>query len=54
MSIANVMPQSGIQLLMILGVVLILGTRRDLGMTLLMLGVGGWLIYNLANIPRQF
>lgn len=47
-------PDSGIQLLMILGAVFILASRPDLGMMLLSLGIGGWLVYNALNIPRQF
>jgi hypothetical protein len=55
MSVSSIQPDSGLQLLIIVGsVFLILGTRPDLGMLLLMLGVGMWLVYNLVNIPRQF
>ena len=55
MSSVNVIPQSGIQLLSAVGAVfLIIGTRPDLGMFLLTLGVGVWLVYNLLNISRQF
>lgn len=55
MSVPPLRPQSGIQLLIVIGAVfLIIGTRPDLGLLLLFLGVGAWFLYNLANIPRQF
>lgn len=55
MSIANVKPKSGVQLLIIVGAVfLFAGVRPDLGMNLLLLGVGAWLIYNILNLGRQF
>lgn len=55
MSTTTIQPDSGVQLLMILGAAfLILGVRPDLGMMLLGLGVVGWIIYNLFNIGRQF
>lgn len=28
--------------------------RPDLGMMLLVLGVGAWALYNVANLTRQF
>lgn len=51
---ASIVPDSGIQLLMLIGAAFIItATRPDLGMTLLMLGVGAWLFYNLLSISRQ-
>lgn len=52
--LTKIMPKSGIQLLMIIGAVFIMGAQPDLGFVLLTLGVGMWLFYNLVNIPRQF
>jgi hypothetical protein len=55
MSSIQVVPDSGLQLLIVVGAAfLIFGVRPDLGMMLLMLGVGAWLVYNLFNIGRQF
>lgn len=55
MSIANIMPQSGVQLLIVVGAAFLMaGVQPELGMNLLFLGVGAWVIYNVFNIRRQF
>jgi hypothetical protein len=55
MSIANVKPDSGLQLLILLGAgFLAAGIQPNIGMLMLGLGIGAWLIYNIANIGRQF
>lgn len=55
MSLAQIAPKSGVQLLMILGAAFLMaGVRPSLGMNLLLLGVGTWVIYNIFNIGRQF
>lgn len=55
MSVANIKPDSGLQLLIIIGAAfLAMGIHPNIGMMLLALGVGAWIIYNLANIGRQF
>lgn len=55
MSIANVMPDSGIQLLIVVGAAFLMaGVHSSLGMNLLLLGVGAWAVYNVINIGRQF
>jgi hypothetical protein len=52
---ATLKPDSGIQLLIILGAMFVFtSVRPDLGMTLLTLGVGAWALYNIANLTRQF
>jgi len=46
--------KSGIQLLMVLGVVLMVtATAPDLGVKMLILAIGMWFIYNLFNLGRQ-
>lgn len=55
MAAAQIIPQSGVQLLMIIGAgFLMAGVQPDLGMMLLMLGVGTWGLYNVINLGRQF
>lgn len=55
MSVANIKPQSGVQLLIIIGAAfLMVNVQPQLGMFLLLLGVGAWIIYNILNIGRQF
>lgn len=55
MSIANVTPQSGVQLLIVVGAAFLMaGVRPSLGMKLLGLGVVVWGIYNVINLGRQF
>jgi len=55
MSISNLQPQSGVQLLIIIGAVfLFAGVHPDVGLNLLIIGVGAWGIYNLLNLGRQF
>jgi len=55
MSISNLQPQSGVQLLIIIGAAfLFAGIHSQIGRNLLILGVGAWLVYNLLNIGRQF
>lgn len=55
MSTTTIKPQSGIQLVIIIGAAfLMMGTMPDLGLFLLMLGVGFWAVYNFINIGRQF
>lgn len=55
MSISNLQPQSGAQLLIIIGAAfLFVGIHSQVGLNLLILGVGAWLVYNLLNIGRQF
>lgn len=55
MAVGSIQPQSGTQLLILVGAVfLILDIYTGLGEILLALGVGAWLIYNLFNIGRQF
>jgi hypothetical protein len=50
-----VVPQSGVQLLMIIGAAFVMGNvNPSLGYQLLGLGVGAWVIYNLLNLGRQF
>lgn len=52
---ATIQPNSGIQLLIIIGAMFIFTSiRPDLGMMLLVLGVGAWALYNVANLSRQF
>lgn len=54
MAITTLRPQSGIQLVMILGVVLMVTTTApELGVKMLILAIGMWLVYNLFNIGRQ-
>ena len=54
MSISNLQPQSGVQLLIIIGAAfLFAGIHSQVGLNLLILGVGAWLVYNLLNIGRQ-
>ncbi|WMT10357.1 hypothetical protein NP511_22595 (plasmid) [Natrinema thermotolerans] len=51
----SIKPQSGIQLIIIIGAgFLFVGTMPNLGMMLLTLGVGFWVLYNIINIGRQF
>lgn len=55
MAITQIVPQSGVQLLMIIGAAFLMaGVQPNLGMMLLMLGVVTWAIYNLFNFGRQF
>ena len=55
MSIAQFAPDSGLQLLILVGAAFIMaGVRPDLGTQLLMLGVAAWVVYNIFNIGRQF
>jgi hypothetical protein len=55
MSIANLVPDSGIQLLIVVGAMFLMaGVRPDLGENLLILGVVAWALYNVINIGRQF
>lgn len=55
MSIANIIPQSGVQLIIVVGAAFIMaGIRPELGQTLLFLGIAVWMIYNLFNFRRQF
>lgn len=55
MAVTQIMPQSGLQLLIVVGAAFLMaGIRPDLGMFLLFLGVGMWAVYNLFNIGRQF
>jgi hypothetical protein len=52
---ATIRPDSGIQLLIIIGAMFVFASvRPDLGMLLLTLGVGAWALYNVANLSRQF
>jgi len=52
---ASIKPDSGIQLLIILGAMFVFtSVRPQLGMTLLTLGVVAWALYNIANLTRQF
>jgi hypothetical protein len=52
---ASLKPDSGIQLLIILGAMfLFANVRTDLGMFLLVIGVAAWAMYNIANLNRQF
>lgn len=54
-SVTSIQPNSGVQLLIIVGAAfLLVGVQPQLGMNLLMLGVGAWLIYNIINLGRQF
>lgn len=54
-NMATIRPDSGIQLLIIIGAMFIFASvRPDLGMMLLVLGVGAWALYNVANLTRQF
>lgn len=46
--------ESTTQLLILLGVGLIVLSRPDLGVFLLLLGLVSWSIYNAINIGRQF
>jgi hypothetical protein len=50
---ATLKPDSGIQLIIILGAMFV-PIRPDLGMTLLTLGIGTWALYNIVNLSRQF
>lgn len=55
MSVTNFKPDSGLQLLIVLGAgFLAAGIRPDVGMLMLMLGIGAWLFYNIVNAGRQF
>ncbi len=55
MSLANVQPQSGVQLLIVVGAAFVLvGVQPEVGLNLLFLGVGAWIIYNVINLSRQF
>lgn len=55
MSLTQMKPQSGIQLLIIVGAAFLMsGVQTSLGMKLLILGVGMWAIYNIINLGRQF
>ena len=54
MSMATIQPQSGVQLIILIGAVFILAAIQPLGTYLLVLGVGMWLIYNILNLGRQF
>ena len=55
MSISNIQPNSGVQLLIIIGAAfLFAGVHPEIGMNLLIIGVGAWGIYNILNIGRQF
>lgn len=54
-TMATIRPDSGIQLLIIIGAMFIfVNVRPALGMMLLVLGVGAWALYNVANLTRQF
>lgn len=54
-NMATIRPDSGIQLLIIIGAMFIFtSVRPELGMMLLVLGVGAWALYNVANLTRQF
>lgn len=51
---ATVKPDSGIQLLIILGAMFVFTSiRPELGMLLLTLGVGAWMLYNIVNLAQQ-
>ena len=55
MSVANLSPDSGLQLLIILGAgFLAAGIHPNIGMMMLGLGIGAWLFYNIMNAGRQF
>lgn len=55
MSSVVVTPDSGIQLMIMVGAAFVLiGIRPDLGIGMLMLGVFFWLVYNVINVTRQF
>lgn len=55
MATTQIIPQSGVQLVMIIGAAFLMaGVHPELGMNLLMLGVVVWGIYNLLNLGRQF
>lgn len=54
-NMATIRPDSGIQLLIIIGAMFVFtSVRPELGMMLLTLGVGAWALYNVANLSRQF
>lgn len=55
MSVANIIPQSGVQLIIVIGAAFLMaGVRPSLGMNLLALGIIVWGIYNVINLARQF
>lgn len=55
MGITQIMPQSGLQLLIIVGATFLLaGVYTGLGEFMLFLGISAWVIYNLLNFGRQF
>lgn len=55
LSNVTVIPKSGVQLIIIVGAAFLMaGVHPQLGMNLLLLGVGVWAIYNLLNFGRQF
>jgi hypothetical protein len=55
MSVTSFKPESGLQLLIVLGAgFLAADIRPDVGMLMLMLGIGAWLFYNIMNAGRQF
>lgn len=54
MSFTKIMPQSGVQLIIVVGAAFLMaGVHPSLGMGLLSLGVGAWGVYNLLNLKRQ-
>jgi hypothetical protein len=54
-SVTSLKPDSGLQLLIVLGAgFLAAGIRPDVGMLMLMLGIGAWVFYNIVNAGRQF
>lgn len=55
MAVSSIKPQSGVQLIIILGAAFLLaGVHPTIGMNMLILGIAVWLIYNFFNFRRQF